>query len=123
MRFLLDANQSPLLGELLARAGHDVVHVRHLRLERALDTVVLRRADEDGRVVVSGDTDFGELLARSGATGPSVLLLRRQGQRRAVELAALIVANLDQVAEDLDAGAVVVLEADRIRIRRLPIVP
>lgn len=78
MRFLLDANQSPWLGEL---------------------------------------------LARSGATRPSVLLLRRQGQRRAVELAALIVANLDQVVEDLDAGAVVVLEAERIRIRRLPIMP
>ena len=89
MRFLLDANQSPLLGELLVRAGHDVVHVRSLGLERAPDA--------------------------------EVLLLRRQGQRRAVEVAALIVANLDQVAEDLDAGAVVVVEADRIRIRRLPI--
>jgi predicted nuclease of predicted toxin-antitoxin system len=118
---LLDANQSPLLGELLVRAGHDVVHVRSLGLERAPDAEVLRRADVDGRVVVSGDTDFGELLARSGAKGPSVLLLRRQGQRRAVEVAALIVANLDQVSEDLDAGAVVVVEADRIRIRRLPI--
>lgn len=123
MRFLLDANQSPLLGELLARAGNDVVHVRTLGLERAPDAVLLRRAAEDGRVVVSGDTDFGELLARLGATQPSVLLLRRQGQRRAVEVAALIVANLDQVAEDLEAGAVVVLESDRIRIRRLPIVP
>jgi predicted nuclease of predicted toxin-antitoxin system len=123
VRFLLDANQSPSLGELLVQAGHDVVHVRNLGLERAADSVVLGRADEEGRVVVSGDTDFGGLLARSGATRPSVLLLRRQGQRRAVELAALIVANLDQVVEDLDAGAVVVLEADRIRIRRLPIVP
>lgn len=45
------------------------------------------------------------------------------GLTRTVELAALIVANLDQVVEHLDAGAVVVLEVDRIRIRRLPIVP
>ena len=81
---------------------------------------VLQRAQVDERVLVSADTDFGGLLSRSRASGPSVLLIRRLAGRRAAEQSAIILANLDQIAEDLTAGAVVVIGDDRIRIRRLP---
>ena len=47
-------------------------------------------------------------------------LIRRLAGRRAAEQSAIILANLDQIAEDLTAGAVVVIGDDRIRIRRLP---
>ena len=73
--------------------------------------------------MVSGDTDFGELLALSNASAPSVVLLRRQDHRRASEVAALILLNLDAVAVDLEAGAVVVFNEDRLRVRRLPFRP
>jgi hypothetical protein len=52
--------------------------------------------------------------------GPSILLIRRLAGRRAVEQSAIILANLDQIAEDLAVGAVVVIGDDWIRIRRLP---
>ena len=56
----------------------------------------------------------------SNAALTSVVLLRRQGDRRAAQIAALVLANLEAVSEDLVAGAIVVLEADRVRVRRLP---
>jgi predicted nuclease of predicted toxin-antitoxin system len=120
MRFLIDNNLSPLLAESLKAAGHDAVHVWDLAMQAAPDLVVLERAQADGRILVSADTDFGGLLARSRATGPSVLLIRRLAGRRAAEQSAIIVANLDQIAEDLVVGAVVVIGDDWIRIRRLP---
>lgn len=123
MRFLLDQNQSPLLGEYLATAGHDAVHARDRDMRTAPDTAILQVAAEEGRVVISADTDFGDLLAQTNLSGPSVLLIRRQGQRRASELAQLIVANLDGFSDDLDNGAIVVLDADRVRVRQLPIRP
>lgn len=49
------------------------------------------------------------------------LLLRRQTDRRVAEVAGLVLANLDAIAEDLQTGAIVVLADTRIRIRRLPI--
>ena len=123
MKLLLDQNQSPLLVGLLAAEGHDTVHVRDVTLATAPDESVMAFAAESGRVVVSGDTDFGELLARSNATAPSVLLFRRQGQRRAAEIAALLIANLPTIADDLDGGAIVVFDNDRIRVRALPLNP
>jgi predicted nuclease of predicted toxin-antitoxin system len=120
VKFLLDQNQSPLLVGALVEFGHEAVHVRDLGMSRASDTEILAFAHREGLVILSSDTDFGELLARSNAALPSVVLFRRQGERRAAQIAALLAANLDSVAEDLDAGAIVVLEADRVRIRRLP---
>lgn len=109
--------------ELLARLGHDAVHVRDIGLARSSDGVILVAARDDNRVVVSGDTDFGDLLASTNAASPSIVLLRRQGQRRAGEVVALLIANLDAVSADLEAGAVVVLDAGRVRVRRLPLRP
>ena len=123
MRFLLDENQSPKLVDLLGAASHDVVHVRDVGLSGDADPVIMEAARRDERIIISGDTDFGELLARTNAAKPSLILLRRQDHRRASEIAALIVLNLEAVADDLDAGAVVVFGQDRIRVRQLPFRP
>ena len=123
MRFLLDQNQSLLLVGALAVAGHDSVHVRDLGMSRATDREILECALRDQRTVLSSDTDLGELLALSNAALPSVVLLRRQGDRRATQIAALLLANLEAVSEDLAAGAIVVLETDRVGVRRLPLRP
>lgn len=123
MRFLLDENLSPQLGHLLTSAGHDTVHVRDLGLASASDRVVMRHALEEERTVVSADTDFGQLLADSGSALPSVILFRREAGRAASVQAGLLLANLGQLEADLQEGAIVVLEATRIRVRRLPITP
>ena len=120
MKFLIDNNLSPLLADALKAAGHDAVHLRDLGMQAATDHAVLEHARANERILVSADTDFGGLLAWSGASTPSVILIRRLSGRRAAEQAAIILANLDQVAEDLTAGAIVVLHEDSLRVRRLP---
>ena len=70
--------------------------------------------------MISSDTDFGELLVTSGATLPSLVLFR-QGNRGPEHQAAVLLANVETVADDLEAGAIVVLTDNRIRIRKLPI--
>lgn len=82
MKFLLDQNVSPALVGLLADADHLAEHVRDLGMREAPDDVVLAAARDAEAVLISSDTDFGELLARSNANEPSVILLRRQEGRR-----------------------------------------
>lgn len=121
MRFHLDQNQSPLLAGHLNNAGHDAIHVRDIGLRQAADSEILSWAKRERRVVISADTDFGELLAKSGDHTPSVLILRRHDRRRAQAVAELILVNLDTITDDLDVGAIVVFDQERVRIRRLPI--
>lgn len=120
MRFLIDECLSTRLGALLSEAGHDALHVDDLGLLGARDELVMAAALDDTRIVVSADTDFGELLAASTAQYPSVILFRRNG-RTAEQQASILIANLAAIEDDLADGAMVVVLQDRMRVRRLPI--
>lgn len=120
MKFLVDECLSPATARALRDSEFDAVHVTDLGLAGRPDDEVMAAALGDGRVIVSADTDFGELLARSNAALPSVILFRG-AEVAPLALAGLLVANLEQVVQDLESGAIVVVLDDRIRIRRLPI--
>lgn len=123
MRFLVDASVSPVLATRLSEAGHDAVHVgEDLRLD-APDHEILAHAALHDRVIITADTDFGQLLARQAAESPSVVLFRRQTGRRPGMQAALVLDHLPDIQADLGHGAVVVFEERRVRVRRLPIDP
>jgi len=82
MNFLVDNAVSPQLAHFLKQAGHDAVHVRDYALSAAEDTVIFDRAAQQGRVIVSADTDFGTLLALRQEQKPSVILFRGAIPRR-----------------------------------------
>lgn len=103
-------------------AGHDCAHVYELGLGGQPDEQIMALADREDRILISADTDFGELLANAPVLAPSVILLRR-ADKRAGSLAAVVLANLEQVADDLAAGTLIVISDTRIRVRRLPMKP
>jgi predicted nuclease of predicted toxin-antitoxin system len=82
---------------------------------------VMATAREQRRVLVSADTDFGEILARSNDRQPSVVLYRGSEVIDAKVLGAILLTNLPQIEESLVEGSIVVLLDDRIRVRRLPL--
>ncbi len=121
MRFLVDNALSPRLALGLKDAGHDAVHVRDRGLQRSDDATLLELAALEERVLVSEDTDFGTLLALGAATRPSVIFFRHMLDRSAAALQSVLLNNLGSIETALDSGAIVVIEPERIRIRRLPI--
>ena len=121
MKFLVDLNLSPHLARRLLEADQDAVHCADLELLTATDEHILAVARDEARVVVSADADFGTILARTRASSPSLILVRRTQGRRVEQLVDLVVANLPAVEDDLVAGSIVVLGEGTVRIRRLPI--
>jgi predicted nuclease of predicted toxin-antitoxin system len=121
VRFLIDNALPPRLAALLIAAGHDAVHVREYNMQSAKDALILARALEESRIVVSADTDFGTLLAGMEASFPSFILFREPNLLSAEDYAGLLLPSLPLLGPELTNGCVAVFRSNRLRVRRLPI--
>lgn len=121
MRLLLDMNLSPQLGAALTLAGWEAVHWSDVGDARARDTEILAHAFQHNYVLVTYDLDFGDILAATGAHGPSVVLLRHVQDLLGSRIGMLLIAALSACEEPLERGAIVTVDATRARVRVLPI--
>jgi predicted nuclease of predicted toxin-antitoxin system len=120
MKLLLDQGLPRSAAAILRERGWDAVHVGDIALAAANDQVLLTKASEQNRVLITLDADFHTLLALSGDSGPSVIRIRIEGLR-AEALADLIHNVVEQARSELADGAVVSVQERRIRVRKLPI--
>jgi predicted nuclease of predicted toxin-antitoxin system len=120
MKILLDMNLSPQWVPVLRGHGLDTVHWSTVGDIRATDQTIMAWALAHGCVVFTHDLDFGALLAVTQATGPSVIQVRTQDVSPA-HLESVIVAALGQFRAELEAGALVVVDETRARVRVLPL--
>lgn len=120
MRFLVDESLSARVASLLRTSGHDAVHVGDRDLLGARDDAVMAAAAQERRVVLSADTDFGELLALGRHPGPSVVIFRR-APRRPESQVSILLASLPDTEQELTRGAILVLTPGHARLRLLPV--
>ena len=80
MKFLADMGVSVSTVASLRERAHDAVHLRDEQLIRLPDTDILAKARLEGRVLLTFDLDFGDLLASSGQNLPSVIIFRLRNQ-------------------------------------------
>jgi predicted nuclease of predicted toxin-antitoxin system len=115
-------NLSPEWVGVLAAGKLTAVHWSEIGSARAPDTEIMARARHEGWVVLTQDLDFPQTLFATAAGGPSTVLLRLrdeldEGQRRRVT------ALIQQGREALEAGALLVVDENKARLRRLPLRP
>ena len=120
MRFLGDMGVSWRVIEWLCAAGHDAVHLRDEGLQRLPNGDIFQKGFVEQRIVLTFDLDFGEILAGSAGQVVSVVLFRLHNARTEHVIQRLQTV-LDQSSTDLLAGAIVVVEEGRHRVRKLPI--
>jgi predicted nuclease of predicted toxin-antitoxin system len=116
MRFLTDQDVYAITIRFLSGLGHDVVTAAQISLAQAEDLELLRVAQDQGRIFVTRDRDFGGLVFVLGS-GAGVIYLRiLPSTQNAVhaELERILTLYDEQELQ----GSFVVIEPGRHRIRR-----
>lgn len=120
MRFLVDMPLSPTLADWLSKEGHEATHASQMGLGRAPDQEILKTAIAEGRVLITADLDFPRLFAYMKVEGPGLILLRggNLSEADAIDWVRRVLRNVF-IAEL--PKLVVVVDAERIRKRPLPL--
>jgi len=113
VRFLVDTQLPKHLCLLLTEMGHDTVHVSDLpNGNRSTDAEVIAAAEEEGRVVVSKDSDFRHSHLLRGQ--PSRLMAIRTANVSNIDSLGLFNTNADRILSALDESSFVELGATRL---------
>lgn len=116
MRLLADECCNTELVSALRSDGHDVLFAVE-SLRGATDDEILKRADDEGRILLTEDKDFGELVYRLKRSARGIILLRFDVTESATKISRL--RNLLETKSGLLLGAFIVIDKDKMRFRQL----
>lgn len=113
MKVLLDTCVCGGVRETLSDAGHDVIWTGDWA-EDPGDDEILACAYRENRVLVTLDKDFGTLAFLYGRPHSGIVRLVNLSTRQQVSVCLRV---LDEYGWQLERGAIITVEHDRVRIR------
>ena len=116
MRVIANENIAGAVVQELRRRGHDVLSVKE-SMRGADDLAILRRAENERRLIITHDKDFGELaFRRCHPASCGIILFRLLGETPSADRRRLLDV-IDSRSDWMEHFSVVT--DDRIRMRSL----
>jgi predicted nuclease of predicted toxin-antitoxin system len=116
MKFLIDRCAGQLLADWLRQQGHDVVEFRELGPDPG-DRALLDWAAQEIRILVTIDTDFGELIYLENLSHAGLVRLPDVPAR---ERQLIMQDLLSRYYTELQEAAIITVRGGRIRISKGP---
>lgn len=112
LRFLVDVcTASRALTSMLVGEGHDVVIASRTSPES--DEFLMGVALREGRILITEDKDYGELVFAQGMAHPCIVRLHRMSAPEQVTAMRKLIGD---EAESMVDGAMIVVTRDRVRV-------
>jgi predicted nuclease of predicted toxin-antitoxin system len=115
MRFLVDRCAGTRIATWLRTQGHDVVEARE-RGEDPGDRVLLEWAAQESRVLITIDTDFGQLIFLEAQPHGGLIRLPDVPSNQRIEIVRDLIQRFQS---ELEGGAIITVRGGKIRISGL----
>jgi len=112
MKFLVDRCAGKRLAHWLRREGHDVLESPSLGPDPG-DFALLEIAARENRILITIDTDFGELIFREKISHAGMV---RLPDLPAEERILIFETLLKEHPREMESGAVITVRGNRVRI-------
>jgi predicted nuclease of predicted toxin-antitoxin system len=120
MKFIADINISPQTVKRLVEKGYKIKRITEFLKPNAKDEEILDLALREKSTIITQDLDFSALLAKRGVNKPSVIVLR-VNIAKPIRITEMLEKALPKIKSELSKGSIVIVEEERVRIRKLPI--
>ncbi len=117
MKILADENVPRAIVGWLRNTGHDVLFAAEVQ-PGAPDAEWATRADQEQRLILTSDKDFGELVFRDRLTSHGIVLLRLNHVPVSDMLSRL--QAVWSVVQANPSGRFIVITENKVRVRPLP---
>ena len=115
MKLKLDENVDARLTVPLRQAGHDTMTVRDQGLHPIDDPILCQHCTSEGRILVTLDLDFSNVLQYPPEQTPGLVVLRGPDDLFST-VSILIQTLLNGLSKDTPSGHLWIVEPSRIRI-------
>jgi predicted nuclease of predicted toxin-antitoxin system len=112
MRFLIDRCAGTLLAGWLRTQAHDVVESRERGPDPG-DRVLLQWARQESRILITIDTDFGQLVFLEGQSHSGLIRLPDVSSSERV---AIVKDLIERFQKELESHAIITVRGGKIRI-------
>jgi len=116
MRFLIDRCAGRILADWLRKQGHDVVESRELGPDPG-DRALLEWAANEARILITIDTDFGQLVYVENVVHAGLVRLPDVPSRARLQILEDILLRYESELKD---AAIITVRGGRIRISKGP---
>jgi predicted nuclease of predicted toxin-antitoxin system len=117
VKLLADESCAGPVVRTLRAAGHDLLVIAEVA-KGALDEWIMERAFAEGRILITEDRDFGELVYARGHSSAGVVFVKFHSRARRAKPEAVLEA-VARLGERLRGGFAVV-EPGRVRLGKRP---
>ncbi len=116
MDFLTDENIYTQIVQAVRSLGHDVMDIKEQNLFGTPDEEIIQIAQRTGRILITSDKDFSNILAYPPSQYPGIIVLRLS--RLTINGATQrVVAFLKMLTGEKISGRLAIIEPDRVRFR------
>lgn len=116
MRFLIDRCAGSLVARWLRSKGHDVIESRERGPDPG-DQALLEWAANESRILITIDTDFGQLIFHEGISHSGLI---RLPDVRANERLHILEDLLGRFSDELQEACIITVKGGRVRLSRSP---
>jgi predicted nuclease of predicted toxin-antitoxin system len=116
MKFKIDENLHPEIGDLLRAEGHEVATVFDQGLRGREDQEIAGICHHEGRIMISLDLDFSDIRMYPPEDYPGLIVFRLRSKGRSA-VRRVIMSVLRQLRNEPIDGRLWIVDEHRIRVR------
>jgi len=101
--------------------GHDAIHLSNEGLHTLGDHLIVEKAINEDRIILTADMDFGQILAFTKSNLVSIIQFRLYDLSPGNIISKLNIV-FDKFSDDMDTDSVIVtIQENKMRIKKLPL--